>query len=108
MGSLPDGVRWILAALATFRLTWSAVSDDGPFCLLWRFRTWAGCYDRRPNGEARTALGRFLNCPYCVGGMLALAPALLALNPSPWGDLLLGWAGLAGAVAVLVRWRRWD
>jgi hypothetical protein len=108
VGSLPDGIRWTLAALAAFRLTWSAVNDDGPGMALWRFRVWAGCYDRGPQGEICTALGRFLNCPYCVGGVLSLLPTVLALWPTTWGDVLLAWGGLAGAVALLIRWRRWD
>jgi hypothetical protein len=104
---VPDGMRWVLAALAAFRLTWSAVNDDGPGETLYRLRLWAGCFDRDAAGQPARPLGRFLECAYCVGMVLALPPALLALYPSAAGDLLLAWLGIAGAVALFIRWRPW-
>jgi len=105
---MPDGLRWVLAALAAFRLTWSVVNDDGPADVLFKLRVWAGCFDRDENGECSTALGRFLECAYCVSVALAVIPAALALWPSWIGDVVLGWLGLAGAVALAIRWRPWN
>jgi len=108
-----SGIRWLLAVLATVRLTWAVVYEDGPGEVLLKLRTWAGAYDyadeRGPDGQPvpRSALGRALQCPYCVSLALALPMALLALVEGKATDALLAWLGLAGAAMLAIRWRPW-
>ena len=110
---MPDWVRWLAAVLATLRMTWSLMYDDGPRSLLFCLRPCLGAYDYGdqpgPDGrpEPRTATGRFFHCPYCVSLAIAPLTALLALFPSPAGDLLLAVLGVAGAAMLAVRWRPW-
>jgi len=110
---MPETVRWILAALASIRLTWALMFDDGPGAVLLKVRDWMGAYDYGaeigPDGrpQAITTLGRFLNCPYCVSLAVALLAVPLALWPSILGDVLLTWLGIAGGAMLLIRWRPW-
>lgn len=104
MISLPDGWRLVLATLAAFRLTWEIVY--GPY-LQW-LRMWAGVYDYGPNGEAQTALGRWLGCPYCVSVLSSVLVSSAILFPTSVGDIILTLFGLAGAMALLIRWRTWQ
>jgi len=109
---MPEWVRWLAAVLATLRLTWSVMFDDGPRDVLFCLRKCLGAYDYGdqpgPNGpEPKSAWGRFFHCPYCVSLAIASVPALLALFVSPAGDLVLAWLGIAGAAMLAVRWRPW-
>ena len=110
---MPEWVRWFCAVLATLRLTWSVMFEDGPGALLYCLRNCLGAYDYGeqlgPDGrpEPRSASGRFFHCPYCVSLAIAPIAVLLALFPSLVGDLLLAWVGIAGASMLAVRWRPW-
>ena len=110
---MPEWVRWFCAVLATLRLTWSLMYEDGPGGLLFCLRNCLGAYDygdqSGPDGrpEPRSASGRFFHCPYCVSLAIAPIAVLLALFPSLVGDLLLAWMGIAGASMLVVRWRPW-
>lgn len=110
---MPEWARWLAAVLATLRITWSAMYDDGPCDVLFRLRERLGAYDYGdipgPEGrpEPKTATGRFFHCPYCVSVAVALPFALLALYPTAGGDALLAWLGIAGAAILAVRWRPW-
>ena len=99
---LPSGtLRYILAALACYRMVQAVGLDDGVFgAMLW-IRERAGAYDRGSNGQPRRALGRMLACPYCLGSVFGFLNACLALWPSLEGDLLLVVFGIAGAQALL-------
>lgn len=99
--------RWILGVLAIFRLTWTVINDEGPFEVLCHIRTVLGVYDLAENGRPESAIGRFLNCAYCVSKALALFGVVLILRPTFIGDLFIVWYGLAGALALLIRWRQW-
>lgn len=101
MGPLPECLRWLLSALAVYRLAQLVSIDDGPADLFLRLRAWAGSMDLGPDGRAATNLGRLLACPYCTGVWLALPCALLALCPTVAGDIALAVLGLAGAQAWL-------
>lgn len=99
--------RWVLVVLALFRLTWTVMNDDGAFDLLTRAREALGVYDLAENGQPTSVLGRFLSCAYCVSRVIALLGVVLVLKPTFVGDLFLLWYGLAGALALLIRWRQW-
>lgn len=96
-------LRFLLAALATWRLATLLTRDDGPWDLVLRLRRAAG------NG----AVGRMLDCFRCVSLWVA-APLALAVgdNLLEW---LLAWLALSGAACLLdrlgqppVRFERWD
>ena len=97
--------RLILTILGLFRLTFTIVMDDGPFDFLVNLRTRLGVYNLQENGHPQRGLPSFLSCAYCVSRLLALLVIPLFLWPSLVGDLLILWWGLAGAVALLLRWR---
>ena len=98
MPELPGAVRWILAALAAYRLAQLVALDEGPFRVFARLRSWAGCH---PSDLIRENLGELIHCPYCLGVWFGLFCALLALWPAPGGDVILAVFGLAGAQAFL-------
>lgn len=98
---MPDIVRWLLAALACYRLAQLIAIDDGPGDVCLRLRSLLGAYRRGADGRPDTSLGRLAACPYCLGMWLALPCAACALWPGITGDLALAVLGLAGAQAAL-------
>ena len=98
MPELPIVVRWILAALATYRLAELVALDQGPFGVFAKVRGWAGCH---PSDLVRENLGELLHCPYCLGVWFGVFCGLLALWPTLGGDLILAVFGLSGAQAFL-------
>lgn len=105
---LGETERIILAILASFRLTWTMIYEDGPFDAIMRLRTALGAYDLGENGEPETGIGRFLTCSYCVSRFVALFAIPIVLWPTLIGDLFIIWYGIAGALALLIRWRPWN
>lgn len=99
--------RWILCAFALFRLTWTVIHDDGPFDILVRARTALGVYDLQENQKPKQGVASFLSCAYCVSRFLALLAIPLVVWPNAIGDLFLVWYGIAGILALLIRWRPW-
>jgi len=99
---LPAGpLRYVLAALAIYRLVQMAGLDDGPFGVFLWLRERLGVYDRGPNGQPKRMLARTLACPYCLGMLFAFLNGYLLLWPTLDGELFLVIVGLAGAQAVL-------
>ena len=98
MAEIGDVVRWVLAALAAYRLSELVALDVGPFRIFARLRGWAGCH---PSDLIRENLGELIHCPYCLGVWFGLFCALLALWPTLGGDVILAAFGLAGVQAVL-------
>jgi len=96
-----EAARWVLAALAAWRLAQFVVYDDGPFDLMLRLRILLGRYRLDEHDEPVTALGRFVACTHCVGKWAALGLGALALWPGWAGDLVLAAWGLAGAQSIL-------
>ena len=100
-------IRWLLAALATWRVAQFVVLDDGPADVMFRARREAGRYSLRPSAEnpnytePATAVGRMLDCVHCVGKWVAIPMAVLAVWPSRGGDVVLGVLGLAGAQSLI-------
>lgn len=95
---LPEVIRWVLAALAVYRLSELVALDDGPFQIFARLRRWAGVH---PDDLIRENLAELIHCPYCLGvwfGAMLVVPAVWPTWP---GDLILAVLGLAGAQSLL-------
>jgi hypothetical protein len=83
--------RFILAALATWRVTHLLANEDGPADLIVRFRIWLG--DR--------FIGRLMDCFQCLSlWMAAVAAIAIVREPLDW---LLTWLALSGAACLLER-----
>lgn len=100
-------IRLLLAACAVYRAAQLLPFDDGPAYVFRRMRARLDKAAEREGLAAGRATGPWhslrdgLTCPYCLGVWLAAGAAWLALYPTPAGDLLLAWLGLAGAAAWL-------
>lgn len=84
-------VRFVLAVLATWRVTHLLASEDGPADLIVRFRIRLG------HGLA----GKLMDCFNCVSLWIA-APAALFVARQPL-DWLFTWLALSGAACLLER-----
>src|SRR5262245_275408 len=83
--------KFILAVLATWRITHLLAREDGPADLIVRFRSYLG------NG----ILGKLMDCFYCLSFWIA-APVALFVSQRPL-DVLLILPALSGAVCLLER-----
>lgn len=96
---MPDWFLFILLTLAVYRVSQLLVYDDGPFDLVFKFRDWAGVYDRNETGEAQSHFGKFFSCIYCVGFWLAFfATFVISVSTS---SFVLWWLAIAGGQAFL-------
>lgn len=89
--SLPIEAQLVLAALATWRLAHLLAEEDGPGNGVVRLRAWLG----------DSALGRAMDCFYCLSLWVAAPLALLVTR-----DLIgfvLAWLGCSGAACLLER-----
>ncbi len=96
-----DIVSFIIASLATYRLTQLLVYDRGPFAIFEQFRGWTKkiALDHRIfNG---LAFG--ITCPFCTGVWMAALCGVMIVYPSQSGDLFLIVFGLAGLQTVIER-----
>jgi hypothetical protein len=84
-------IRFILAVLATWRVTHLLASEDGPADLIVRFRARLG------HGLA----GKLMDCFHCLSLWIA-APAALFVSRKPL-DWLFTWLALSGAACLLER-----
>jgi len=84
-------IRFILAVLATWRVTHLLVSEDGPWEILARLRRRLG----------NSTLGRLMDCFGCASMWVAAAFSYLVFRRLP--DLLVGWLALSGAAFLLER-----
>jgi len=91
----------ILGALATFRITSLFVSEEGPFAIFERLRRWAGTYELGPSGQPQRALGRFLDCFWCVSVWIGFLFSLLLVRG---GLEEIFAAGLAMSALACVLW----
>lgn len=83
--------RLVLAALACWRVTHLLSAEDGPFDLVLGLRQRLG----------NAALGRWMDCPYCVSVWVAMPLATLLADDLPgWG---LGVLALSGATCLIER-----
>jgi hypothetical protein len=85
------GMRFLVSALATWRVTHLLAREDGPGDIVVRLRRRLG------NGF----WGRLLDCFYCLSLWVA-APAA-ALVTTAWPDAVVTWLALSGAACLLER-----
>jgi Protein of unknown function (DUF1360) len=86
-----DWLKFTMAALATWRVTHLLASEDGPWDLIVRLRTWAGA----------SFVGRLMDCFYCLS--LWVAAVIAAFITTRPGDWVLTWLALSGAACLLER-----
>jgi hypothetical protein len=84
-------IRFVLAALATWRVTHLLASEDGPADLIVRFRARLG------HGLA----GKLMDCFNCLS-LWTAAPAALLVSRKPL-DWLATWLALSGSACLLER-----
>jgi len=83
--------RFLIAALATWRLAFSLAHESGPWDLFARLR--------------RAGIGRVaLSCVKCVGLWLAV-PFAFFVGGDRW-DLVVTWLALGGVAALIDEWTR--
>jgi hypothetical protein len=83
--------KFILAVLATWRVTHLLANEDGPADLIVRFRAHLDS----------AILGKLMDCFHCLSFWVA-APMALFVSQSPL-DLVLIWLALSGAACLLER-----
>lgn len=91
MESWSPWFRLAITILATWRVAHLVAREDGPFDLVVRLRVRAG-----PG-----AIGRLMDCPYCLGLWLAIPGAFLLASELRAG--IIAWLGIAGGAAFLER-----
>ncbi len=91
LGEFSLWMKFVLAVLATWRITNLLVNEDGPAGLLVRFRALWG------DGM----IGRLLDCFHCMSLWVA-APLTFYIGKKPL-DLLFTWLALPGAACLLER-----
>lgn len=90
---MPDWLRLLLAIGLVYRVAHATALEDGPFDVFSRLQAWAG--------GGKNWVGRGLSCILCVSWWLAVPAVALFLWPTPLGDAVLIWGGIAGAVVVV-------
>lgn len=93
MSELGFWARFVLAILATWRITHLLAREDGPGDVVVRLRERLGS----------SAFGTLMDCFYCLSLWVA-APLALLVARTPV-DLLLAWPALSGAACLLERLR---
>jgi hypothetical protein len=83
--------RFVLAVLATWRVTHLLASEDGPGDLIVRFRTTLG----------ESWAGKLLDCFYCLSLWVA-APAVFFISHD-LAERLFGWLAISGGACLLER-----
>lgn len=85
----------IIAALATWRISYMLVNEDGPGDVFIAMRQAMGAFDLDQNGVALTSVGRGIKCIYCVSAWVGLWCTVVVLI-APW--LLLPFALSTAAI----------
>lgn len=83
--------NFLLAVLATWRVTHLLASEDGPADLIVRFRALLG----------ESLVGKLMDCFYCLSLWIA-APAALFVTRKPL-EWTMTWLALSGAACLLER-----
>jgi hypothetical protein len=86
--------RFVLAVLATWRVTHLLASEDGPADIIVRFRVLLG----------QSIVGKLMDCFNCLSlWIAALAALFVSRKPLEW---LFCWLALSGGACLLDRWGR--
>jgi hypothetical protein len=91
IGELGFWPRFVLAVLATWRISHLLAKEDGPADFIVRIR------DHLGDGF----LGKLMDCVYCLSVWVA-APMAFYVSQRPF-DLLLAWLAISGAACLLER-----
>ena len=84
--------RFVLAVLATWRVTHLLASEDGPADIIVRFRVLLG----------QSIVGKLMDCFNCLSlWIAALAALFVSRRPLEW---LFCWLALSGGACLLERW----
>jgi hypothetical protein len=86
--------RFLIAALATWRLAFLLARERGPWDVFGGLR----------RAATRVGLGELLKCVKCVG-LWAAVPFAFFVYGGGW-DLLVTWLALAGVTALIDEWTR--
>ena len=87
----PFVLSFVLAVLATWRVTHLLANEDGPADLIFRFRALLG----------QGLVGRLMDCFNCLSLWIAVPAALfVSRRPVEW---LFTWLALSGGVCLLER-----
>jgi hypothetical protein len=86
--------RFLIAALASWRLALLLARERGPWDVFRRIR----------QGTGTGVVGELLRCVKCIGLWVA-APFALFVGGN-WGALVVIWLALAGVVALIDEWTR--
>lgn len=92
MSELGIWMRFVLAVLATWRITHLLTSEDGPADIIVKMRMWLG------HGFA----GRLMDCFYCLSLWMAFPLAFFVLRHGI-ADVLVTWLSVSGAACLLER-----
>jgi hypothetical protein len=91
MTSVTFGIRFVLAVLATWRVTHLLASEDGPADIIVRFRVLLG----------QSIVGKLMDCFNCLSlWIAALAALFVSRRPLEW---LFCWLALSGGACLLER-----
>jgi hypothetical protein len=86
--------RFLIAALATWRISFLLVREDGPWNIFAKLR--AKVHSK--------AMGRLLGCVKCTGMWTAIPFAFFVKGT--WLELVVIWLALAGVTALIDEWTR--
>jgi hypothetical protein len=86
--------RFLLAALATWRLAFLMAREDGPWRMFARLR----------NRLDAGLLSQLLGCVKCVGMWVSIPFAFFVRGD--WAELVVIWLALAGVTALIDEWTR--
>jgi len=84
---------FVVAVLATWRISRLVAKEDGPFDVVLRARALAGA----------SVLGRLMDCPYCVSvwAALPLAGWLIRRGTRPIADLVPVWLAISAGACLI-------
>jgi hypothetical protein len=86
--------RFLIAALASWRVAFLLVREDGP----------GGVFAALRRKSGKGFLGKLLSCVKCTGTWIAV-PFAFFVNGN-WIELLVVWLALAGVTALIDEWTR--
>ena len=86
--------RFVLAALATWRVAFLVAREDGPW----------GCLARLRKALGGGLFGKLIGCVKCAGMWIAIPFAWYVRGT--WVELLVIWLALSGVTALIDEWTR--